>query len=150
MSDLSDEIRRRVEAAKEFDKQQREEKRRQASEQADLQEQRKSRAGELNNDIGRKLREAAGASEGAMRYVPAGGVGITHHILQWQSPRPERNLEILVDYFNGVIERGWNIAGQGRDSKKADALEFDVAQLDALILMLTNQAAWSQGIPKRP
>jgi Flp pilus assembly protein TadB len=152
MNDLSDEIRRRVDAARKLDSQQREEKERQAQEQTNLEQQRKARARDLNGEIERRMEEAAGASDGAMQYVSAmAGIGAIAHFLEWQAPAPERVLEVTVNYHVGTIRWNW---GQGRarqGGQEEDVLTFDMTRLSALILALTDQAVWSQGnLPRVP
>ena len=152
MNDLSNEIRRRVQAARGLDKQQREEKQRQAQQQAELEEQRLARAGQLNGEVRQKMRDAAEASDGTMRYVPAmAEIGETSHFLEWRAPPPQRALKVTVNYQVGTIEWRWVQGGAQQGGQKEDVLTFDMTRLGALILALTDQAAWSQGsFPRVP
>jgi hypothetical protein len=146
MSDLGDEVRNRVKVAKEFDRRQREERRQQAEEQAALEDRRMARAKELNDKIGKRLRDFANeADEGELKYAP--GLGL-EHFLEWHGPPPARTLEVDVDHLSGRIEWRWSQGGKG---KMADVLEFRMEELDDAIHLLIDQAAWSGGrIPKMP
>ena len=146
MSNLSDEIQRRVALARQLDQEQREERERQAAEQAERRARGKKRADELNQEIRAKFMEAAAASGGAMRYEPRGsGTGTNFHALEWQAPPPQRALRVAVRLADCTIECHSTPSGFQSGIDRGDVLGFDSGRIDGMILDLADQEAWSRG-----
>ena len=140
--DFLDDIPRLVEAAREFDKQQREKK-------ADLQKRRKARAPQLMEEVSDKMRAVADRSDGAMRYARvAAGAGRSAYRLEWVDPAPPRALEVTVEYRagTGTIEWTWRRGEAALEGgEEQDVLAFDMGRIETLIRALADQASWSQG-----
>jgi hypothetical protein len=146
MTDFKDEIRRRVQGAREAYQEQREEQKREAQQEAEEQDQRKARAKALLGEVQAKMREAAEGSEGAMRFGGSltDGIGVNAYDLYWEAPPPKRGLRVSVDYLNGLVAWTWLLRDEvGRT--RSDALRFDIRLLDRLILALAEQKAWAEG-----
>lgn len=148
MSDLGDEIRRRVQGARENAQHRQEDQNRAKQEEANLDQRRKQRATELKPEIERRLREAAESSDGSMRFTgpmmePGGEAS---YAITWEDPHPQRILKVVVGHVRGVIEWTWMLRGEvGRTA--LDPLDFDMGLLDRLILALADQESWADGHP---
>ncbi len=145
MGDFDDELKRRVQGARDTYQQGQEQQKREMQEQADRDELRKARARTLMGEIQKRLQEAADGSDGAMKFGGSlvDGIGQNAYDLMWEQPPPKRGLRVSVNYFDGIIQWTWLLRGEeGR--RQIDALDFDAAVLNSLILGLADQSAWGQ------
>lgn len=146
MSSLDEELRKRVQGARDSYDQEQENRRQQLKKQADEDERRKERGKALLDEIQKRFKEAADASDGAMKYGGAlmDGIGQTAYDLYWEQPPPARGLRVSVNYFDGIVAWTWLLRGEEGRSQ-IDALRFEMSFLDRLILGLADQGTWSNG-----
>ncbi len=154
MSDFADGIRKSVQAAREWVKQQRDAQGRQEGEAAGRQRHNRQRASELPDLLWNRIREAEAAADGAIKVDRSSGIALTTFQVWWQEGQPERALQIVVDETVGLIQASWVVApgfGQPVDAPSVEASRFDLAQLEAAVELLVDQHRWVRGaIPMIP
>jgi hypothetical protein len=148
VSDFAEEIRRRVEAARDAAGKQRHADERHAMPQEEQLERRKTRAKDLCAEIDQRFTEAAQSSSGAMVYDrKVDHYGRVTSILSWQEPAPRRGLKIYVNPTEGVMDWSWVVNSIVARATRIDPAKFESVSLQTLILSLSDQEAWAKGQP---
>jgi hypothetical protein len=147
MDDFSEQIRRRVQQAREAKRRADDEKAKKVMEDVERQNKAEARAKELLDEVPKRMQDAVAASDGSMQF--GGPVGAPANIfrLQWLSPPPQRGLDVIVKQLNGTVEWRWFLEGseRARGVGHVNALEFESRKLAELIFALTNQDDWAAG-----
>jgi hypothetical protein len=148
MTDFAGQIGELVQVARTSANTQREAERRQVEADALRLKQSQDRAVELIGSIWEVVKVAGQASDGAIAVDRNRQTTTTTFKISWQEGQPDRALYIHVDETDGMIQAAWVVPpGYGRsvDAPNVSVTGFELANVEAAILLLADQRRWARG-----
>jgi hypothetical protein len=148
MTDFAGQIGALVQVARTSANTQREAERRQVEADALRLKQSRDRAVELVGSIWELVKVAGQASDGAIAIDRNRNTTTTTFKISWQEGQPDRALFIHVDETDGMIQAAWVVPpGYGRsvDAPNVPVTDFEIANVEAAILLLADQRRWARG-----
>src|SRR4051812_833588 len=154
MSDFAAQISDLVQIARESASRQRDAERQHEEGEARRLKACQDRAAALIEPIWELIQSVAHASDGAITVEKKRQSTSTIFALFWHEGQPDRSLRILVDEADGMIQASWVVPpnyGRSVDAPNVSVTDFEIASVEAAILLLADQRCWARGaIPMIP
>ena len=154
MHDFAAQVGESVRKTRDLQRQQADTLRREGEDSARRLKEAQEQASELVATTWERVSTAAHASDGALVARRNEHQGVVVFELHWQEGQPSRSLQITVDQADGMIQAAWIMPpGLGRsvDAPSVGASGFEIAKIEAVILLLIDQPRWaSNAVPSIP